>query len=120
MEFSRYELAAVNRTVQNVKMLRNKLAKVTEKYNKIAAEKAGLEEEIENWETPIRRKYGFSSEEILSGEADRPITVVEEPQSDYTMIDNEPHEVPETYDAPGQAEWEPAQTATEETASTEL
>lgn len=119
MNLSRYEIASIKRTAQNVKMLRNKLAKVTEKYNKIASEKAGLEEEIENWETPIRRKYGFSSEEILSGEADRMIAEAGQPQSDYTMQDNEPHEVPETYDAPGQAEWVP-QTAAEETASTEL
>lgn len=119
MELSRYELAAVKRTAQNVKMLRNKLAKVTEKYNQIASEKAGLEEEIENWETPILKKYGFTSEEILSGEADRMIAEAGQPQSDYTMQNNEPHEVPETYDAPGQAEWVP-QTAAEETASTEL
>lgn len=120
MELSRYELAAVKRTAQNVKMLRNKLAKVTEKWEKIDAERMALAEEIEDWETPIRRKYGFSSEEILSGEADRVIAEAGQPQSDYTMIDNEPHEVPETYDAPGQEEWEPAQTAAEETASTEL
>lgn len=86
MELSRYELAAIKRTAQNVKMLRNKLAKVTEKYNKIAAEKAGLEEEIENWETPIRRKYGFSSEEILSGEADRMIAEAGHPQTDGTTV----------------------------------
>lgn len=119
MELSRYELASIKRTAQNVKMLRNKLAKVTEKWEKIDAERKALTEEIENWETPIRRKYGFSSEQILSGEADR-VIAERQPQSDYTMIDNEPHEVPEIYDAPGQAEWEPAQTATEEATSTEF
>lgn len=119
MELSRYELAAVKRTAQNVKMLRNKLAKVTEKWEKIDAERKALIEEIENWETPILKKYGFTSEEILSGEADRRIVEAGQPQSDYTMQDNEPHEVPETYDAPGQAEWVP-QPAAEETASTEL
>lgn len=88
MELSRYELASIKRTAQNVKMLRNKLAKVTEKYNKVAAEKAGLEEEIENWETPIRRKYGFSSEEILSGEADRKMNDALGPDtSDETVTD---------------------------------
>ena len=119
MNLNRYEIASIKRTAQNVKMLRNKLAKVTEKYNQIASEKAGLEEEIENWETPIRRKYGFSSEEILSGEADRVIAEAGQPQSDYTAIDNEPHEVPEMYNAPGQAEWVP-QAAAEEATSTEL
>lgn len=119
MELSRYELAAVKRTAQNVKMLRNKLAKVTEKWEKIDAERKALIEEVENWETPIRRKYGFSSEEILSGEADRMMAEAGQPQSDYTAIDNEPHEVPEMYDAPGQAEWIP-QAATEGAVSTEL
>ena len=119
MELSRYEIASIKRTAQNVKMLRNKLAKVAEKWEKIDAERKALTEEIENWETPIRRKYGFSSEEILSGEADRMMAEAGQPQSDYTMQDNEPHEVPETYDAPGQAEWVP-QTAAEEAASTEL
>lgn len=97
MELNRYELAAVKRTAQNVKMLRNKLEKVTEKYNQIASEKAGLEEEIENWETPIRKKYGFSSEEILSGEADRMIAEAGQPQA---------------AEDPAPNEWEPAETAT--------
>lgn len=101
MEFSRYELAAIKRTAQNVKMLRNKLAKVTEKYNKIASEKAGLEEEIENWETPILKKYGFTSEEILSGEADRMIAMTESPQNEESQM----------YDGPAPNEWEPAETA---------
>lgn len=102
MELSRYELAAVKRTAQNVKMLRNKLAKVTEKYNQIASEKAGLEEEIENWETPIRRKYGFSSEEILSGEADRMIAGAGQPQAT---------EEPMMCNDPASNGWEPAETA---------
>lgn len=116
MELSRYELASIKRTAQNVKMLRNKLAKVTEKYNKIAAEKAGLEEEIEDWETPIRRKYGFSSEEILSGEADRVTAEAGQPQTDGTAIEES-----ESYEAPAGTAWDPVpQTAAEETASTEL
>lgn len=111
MELSRYELAAVKRTAQNVKMLRNKLAKVTEKWEKIDAERKALTEEIENWETPIRRKYGFSSEEILSGEADQMIEEANKPEVEAG---------PQPYEAPGQEEWEPVQAATEETASTEL
>lgn len=90
MELSRFELAAVKRTAQNVKMLRNKLTKVTEKYNQIASEKAGLEEEIENWETPILKKYGFTSEQILSGEADRQMAEMVRP-----VRDNEASDMPE-------------------------
>lgn len=79
MELSRFETAAVKRTAQNVKMLRNKLAKVTEKWEKIDAEKKALEAEINDWETPILKKYGFTSEEILSGEADRLMAEMENP-----------------------------------------
>lgn len=116
MELSRYELAAVKRTAQNVKMLRNKLAKVTEKWEKIDAERKALTEEIENWETPIRRKYGFSSEEILSGEADRVIAEAGQPQTEGAAVEES-----ESYEAPAGSAWDPVpQTAAEETASTEL
>lgn len=100
MELNRYELASIKRTAQNVKMLRNKLAKVTEKYEKIASEKADLEEEIANWETPILKKYGFSSEQILSGEADKLLAMAEEPQTDGTALDADSlPEKQETYTA---------------------
>lgn len=115
MELSRYELAAVKRTAQNVKMLRNKLAKVTEKWEKIDAERKALTEEIENWETPILKKYGFTSEQILSGEVDR-VIAEGQPQSDGTAIEES-----ESYEAPAGNAWDPVpQTAAEETASTEL
>lgn len=87
MELSRFEVAAVKRTAQNVKMLRNKLAKVTEKWENIDAEKRALESEINNWETPILRKYGFTSEEILSGEADKKIAEMERPVMDSEVPD---------------------------------
>lgn len=87
MELSRFEVAAVKRTAQNVKMLRNKLAKITEKWEKIDAEKRALESEINDWETPILRKYGFTSEQILSGEADRKMTEMESSVADSEVPD---------------------------------
>lgn len=87
MELSRFEVAAVKRTAQNVKMLRNKLAKITEKWEKIDAEKRALESEINDWETPILRKYGFTSEQILSGEADRQMTEMESSVEDSEVPD---------------------------------
>ena len=102
MELNRFELASIKRTAQNVKMLRRKLEKVTEKYNQICTEKAALEEEIENWETPILKKYGFSSEQILSGEADQ-------------MIEEAKQNEPQTIEAPAAEETEvPTETTVEE------
>lgn len=87
MGLSRFELAAIKRTAQNVKMLRNKLAKVTEKWQKIDDEKRALESEINDWETPILKKYGFTSEEILSGEADKQMAEVGDTVSDNMDTD---------------------------------
>lgn len=67
MELTKFEKAAVKRTAQNVKMLRNKLAKVQAKIDCITEEKNAIEQEIELWETPIKTKYGYTSEQILSG-----------------------------------------------------
>lgn len=98
MELNRFDLASIKRTAQNVKMLRRKLEKVTEKHNQICTEKSALEEEIANWETPILKKYGYSSEQILSGEADRMIAEAGKPE---VMAE------PQPYEAPAQEEWIP-------------
>lgn len=102
MELNRFELASIKRTAQNVKMLRRKLEKVTEKCNQVYAEKAALEDEIANWEIPILKKYGFSSEQILSGEADQ-------------MIEAAKQDEPQTIEAPIVEETEvPTETTVEE------
>lgn len=67
MELTKFERAAVKRTAQNVKMLRSRLAKVQAKIDKIAEERTAIEQEIELWETPIRTKFGYTSEQLLSG-----------------------------------------------------
>ena len=66
MELTKFERAAVKRTAQNVKMLRNKLAKVQARIDKITEEKTAIEQEIELWETPIKTKFGYTSEQLLS------------------------------------------------------
>lgn len=71
MELNRFEMAAVKRTAQNVKTLRKNLSKVEEKIEELLVKKASVEKEIEMWEAPIIAKHGYSSEQILSGEADR-------------------------------------------------
>lgn len=67
MELTKFERAAVKRTAQNVKILRNKLAKVQDRIDKITGEKTAIEQEIELWETPIRTKFGYTSEQLLNG-----------------------------------------------------
>ena len=66
MELTKFEKAAVKRTAQNVKMLRNRLAKVQARIDSIVEEKNAIEQEIDLWETPIKTKYGYTSEQILS------------------------------------------------------
>lgn len=70
MELSRYELAAVKRTAQIIKPKRAKLSKLLEKKKEIDAQIVDLQKEIDLWEAPIITKHGYSSEQILSGEAD--------------------------------------------------
>lgn len=67
MELTKFERAAVKRTAQNVKMLRSRLAKVQDRIDRITEEKTAIEQEIELWETPIRTKFGYTSEQLLSG-----------------------------------------------------
>ena len=70
MELSRYELAAVKRTAQIIKPKRAKLSKLFEKKKEIDAQIVDLQKEIDLWEAPNITKHGYSSEQILSGEAD--------------------------------------------------
>lgn len=70
MELSRYEMAAVKRTAQIVKPKRAKLERLRAKIGALNAEIESLQAEIDLWEAPIITKHGYSSEQILSGEAD--------------------------------------------------
>ena len=70
MELSRYELAAVKKTAQIIKPKRAKMAKLIAKRDAIDNEINALQSEINLWEAPIITKHGYSSEQILSGEAD--------------------------------------------------
>ena len=68
-ELSRFEMAAVKRTAQNVKSIRTKLVKLEEKQSLITAEINQLEEMINDWEQPIiKMTGGFTSEQVLNGE----------------------------------------------------
>lgn len=69
-ELSKFQMAAVKRTAQSVKSLRTKKSKLEEKQAKLTEEINELEELIMVWEEPVMRMTGgFTSEQILNGEA---------------------------------------------------
>lgn len=70
MKLDRYSMAAIKRTAQIIKPKRAKMAKLIAKRDAIDNEVSALQSEIDLWEAPIITKHGYSSEQILSGEAD--------------------------------------------------
>lgn len=85
-ELSRFEMAAVKRTAQNVKTMRRKLEKLYEKQNEITTEINQLEELVYDWEQPIiKMTGGFTSEQVLNGETN---VVNEEIPEDSTVDDS--------------------------------
>lgn len=90
MELSRYELAAVKRTAQIIKPKRAKMAKLIAKRDDLDNEINALQNEIDLWEAPIITKHGYSSEQILSGEADKIASQTENmPQTTAEEIDDD-------------------------------
>lgn len=93
MNLNRYELAAIKKTAQIIKPKRAKLAKLDEKKAKLDEEIEALKHEIELWEAPIITKHGYSSEQILSGEAD---TIAAQTES-IEAVEPEEVNMPETF-----------------------
>ena len=86
-ELSRFELAAVKRTAQNVKTMRRKLEKLYEKQSEITTEINQLEELVYEWEQPIiKMTGGFTSEQVLNGE----MNVINEEIPEDSMVDDSP------------------------------
>lgn len=89
MELNRFAMAAVKRTAQNVKSLNTKKSKLIAKIEALQSEVDFLDNEINIWETPIKEKFGFTSTEILNGEADKvmedanPSTIEEMPEEGF-------------------------------------
>ena len=85
-ELSRFEMAAVKRTAQNVKTMRRKLEKLCEKQSEITTEINQLEELVYEWEQPIiKMTGGFTSEQVLNGEMN---VINEEIPEDSTVDDS--------------------------------
>lgn len=86
-ELTRFEMAAVKRTAQNVKSMRKKLVKLEEKQSLITAEINQLEEMINDWEQPIiKMTGGFTSEQVLNGE----MNIEHEEIPENNMVDDSP------------------------------
>lgn len=84
-KLSKFEIAAVKRTAQNVKTFRSKLAKAEAIVNAKMIEVSELQKQIDLWEAPIKEiTGGFTSEEVLNGAMDLELTI-EEP----VVIDEE-------------------------------
>lgn len=67
-ELSRFELATVKRTAQNVKGLRAKKAKLEAQLAKVTVELETINAAIDGFEAPIiTLTGGFTSEQVLAG-----------------------------------------------------
>ena len=88
-ELSRFEMAAVKRTAQNVKIMRNKKARLEEKRAFLNAEIDQLDEMINGWEAPILRLTGGLTSEQVLAQNDKG-----EVESSSTTTDNSPMETP--------------------------
>ena len=70
-ELTRFELAAIKRTAQNVKTMRVKKEKLEKQQEAITNDINRLEEMINDWEAPIvKMTGGFTSNQVLNGEMD--------------------------------------------------
>lgn len=65
MEINRFDIASIKRIASCVAVNRRKLAKAEEKLAKLTEEVNDLTSQIENFEAPIRKKWGYSSEELI-------------------------------------------------------
>lgn len=90
-ELTRFEMAAVKRTAQNVKNMRRKKEKLEEKQAALTTEINQLSEMINIWEQPIiKLTGGFTSEQVLNEEMNTEVATKEEVEviSDETLDDS--------------------------------
>ena len=67
IKLSRFQIAAIKRTVANTKKLVKEKEKVTAKIADFETKLAELEKEIDLWESPIKSiTGGYTAEEILA------------------------------------------------------
>lgn len=84
--FTRFQLAAIKRTAQNVKPLISRKERLEARIEEIQAEIAKIDEQINIWEEPITKMTkGFTSKEVLDGTYDRAQQLADTPSEDATM-----------------------------------
>ena len=65
MEINRFDIASIKRIADCVAVNRRKLAKAEENLAKLTEVVNDLTSQIESFEAPIRKKWGYSSEELI-------------------------------------------------------
>lgn len=101
MEINRFDIASIKRIASCVAVNRKKLAKAEERLAKAKAEVEDLTSQIENFETPIRTKWGYSSEELIRANFDLEVlngvkeseveeSSTEDEETEETVEDNVP------------------------------
>ena len=65
MEINRFDIASIKRIPDCVAVNIRKLAKAEEKLAVLTEEVNDLTSQIESFEAPIRKKWGYSSEELI-------------------------------------------------------
>lgn len=92
-ELSRFELAAIKRTAQNVKSMLKKRDKLEEKQAEITQELNDINNMIDMWEEPIKKMTGgFTSEQVLNGEMEESQELLSEETPSEEEIDETPNE----------------------------
>ena len=104
MEINRFDIASIKRIADCVAVNRRKLAKAEEKLAKLTEEVNDLTSQIESFEAPIRKKWGYSSEELIranfnldvlnntSSESENNEEVVSEVSEETVQTDSEDNE----------------------------
>lgn len=88
-KLSKFEMAAVKRTAQNVKGMRKRKAKLEEKQSELTKEINELDEMISDWEIPILKLTdGFTSEQVLNGEMEESEIIADSFQEQSDLDDS--------------------------------
>ena len=93
MEINRFDIASIKRIASCVAVNRRKLAKAEEKLAKLTEEVNDLTSQIESFEAPIRKKWGYSSEELIR--ANFNLDVLNNTSTESENNENSISEVPE-------------------------
>lgn len=70
-EFNRNDLAAIKRAAASIAPLAAKRDKLTEKINKLVAERDDIEEQISFHNGPIQHMTGYNVEDLVERDADK-------------------------------------------------